>query len=116
MSRSRELKKETGFSEGDKLLNRSTNTFAPLGPFDEIQGLSELFNIKLENDDIQDFDWRWEQALLLTSDPPLDKVLEGLYVSKLQESSQGQTIMALYNQLSQTENVCEIAYWANSNK
>ena len=28
----------------------------------------------LENDDIQDFDLRWEQALLLTSDPPSDKV------------------------------------------
>ena len=44
--------------------------------------------MKLEND---------EQALLLTSDPS-DKVLEGLYVSKLQDSSQVQTIMALYNQ------------------
>ena len=53
--------------------------------------------MKLENDDIQDFDLRWEQALLLTSDPPSDKVLEGLYVSKLQDSSQAQTIMALYN-------------------
>ena len=36
--------------------------------------------------------------MLLTSDPPSDKVFEGLYVSKLQDSSQGQTIMALYNQ------------------
>ena len=57
-----------------------------------------MFSIKLENDDIQDFDLRWEHALLLTSDPPSDKVLEGLYVSKLQESSQPQTIMAVYNQ------------------
>ena len=57
-----------------------------------------LFSIKLENDDIQDFDLRWEQALLLTSDPPADKVLEGLYASKLQDSSQAQTIVALYNQ------------------
>ena len=57
-----------------------------------------MFSIKLENDDIQDFDLRWEQALLLTSDPPSDKVLEGLYVAKLQDSSQAQTIMALYNQ------------------
>ena len=47
---------------------------------------------------IQDFDFRWEQALLLTSDPPSDKVLEGLHVSKLQDSSQAQTTMALHNQ------------------
>ena len=57
-----------------------------------------MFSIQLVNDDIQDFDLRWEQALSLTSDPPSDKVLEGLYVSKLQDSSQVQTIMALYNQ------------------
>ena len=57
-----------------------------------------LFSINLENDDIQDFDLRWEQALLLTSDPPSDIVSEGLYVSKLQDSSQARTIMALYNQ------------------
>ena len=70
----------------------------PTGSNDEIQGLSGLFSIKLENDDIQDFDLRWEQALLVTSDHPSDKVLEGLYVSKLQDSSQAQTILALYNQ------------------
>ena len=33
--------------------------------------------------------------MLLTSDPPSDKVLEALYVSKLQDSSQA---LALYNQ------------------
>ena len=41
--------------------------FRPAGSF-EIQGLSGLFSIELGNDDIQDFDLRWEQALLLTSD------------------------------------------------
>ena len=52
----------------------------------------------MENVDIQDFDLRWERALLLTSDPSSDKVLEGLYVSKVLDSSQAQTIMALFNQ------------------
>ena len=41
---------------------------------------------KFEKDDIQDFDLRWQQALILTRDPLSDKVLEGLYVSKLQDS------------------------------
>ena len=76
-----------------------------------------MFSVKLENDDIQDFDLTWEQALLLTSDPPSDKVSEGLHVSMLQDSPQVHTIVALYNQeilrrrrntrLSQTKNVCE---------
>ena len=36
--------------------------------------------------------------VFLTSDPPSDNVFEGLYVSKLQDSSQAQKIMALNNQ------------------
>ena len=28
-----------------------------------VQGLSDLFNIRLQNDDVQDFDTRWDQAL-----------------------------------------------------
>ena len=55
--------------------------FRPTGSYDEIQGLSGLLSNKMEDDDIQGFDVRWEQALLLTSDPPSDKVFEGLYAS-----------------------------------
>ena len=94
--------------------------FRPTGSQDEIQGLSGPFSIKFESDDIQDFDLRWEQASLLTSDPPSDTVLEGLYVSKLQDSSKIQTIMALFQsrnsprrrktRLSQIENVRKIIF------
>ena len=72
--------------------------FRPTGSFDGIPSLSSLFSINMENNDIQDFDLRWKQTLLMTSDPPSDKVLGGLYVSKIQESSQAHTIMALHNQ------------------
>ena len=37
--------------------------FRPTGSYDEIQGSPGLFSTKIENDDIQDFDLRWEQAL-----------------------------------------------------
>ena len=33
-----------------------------------------------------------------TSDPPANKILEGLYKSKLQDSTQHQTTLALYNE------------------
>ena len=91
MSRSKELTKR-------QIACLIYEYFRPSGSYDEIPGLSGLFSIKTKNDDIQDLDVRWEETLLLTSDPPLDQVLEGLYVSKLQESSQVHTIMALYNQ------------------
>ena len=90
--------KDNRFLRGRQIAYLIYEYFRPTGSFDEIQGSSGLFSNKLENVDIQDFDFRWEEALLLTSDPPSDKVLEGLYVSKLQDSSQAQTIMALFNQ------------------
>ena len=90
--------KDNRFLRGRQDAHLISEYFGPDGFYDEIQGLSGLFSIKLENDNIQFFYLRWEQALLLTSDPPSDKVLEGLYVSKLQDSSQAQTVVALYNQ------------------
>ena len=108
------------FLRGEQTASLIYEYFQPSGSYDEIERLAGLFSNKLENDNIQDFDLRWEQALLPTSKPPSDKVLEGLYVCKLQDSSQAQTIMALFNReisarrvktiLSQTEDVCEIAY------
>ena len=35
--------------------------FRPTGSYDEIQGLSGLFSLKLEKNDIQDFDLRWSK-------------------------------------------------------
>ena len=64
--------------------------FRPTVSYDEIQGFSGLFSINLENDDIQDFGLRWEQALLLARGPPSDNLLEGSYVSGLDYSSQAQ--------------------------
>ena len=63
-----------------------------------VQGFSDLFNIRLQNDDVQDFDVRWDQVLLSTSDIPSDVILEGLWKSKLQDSIQLQTVLVLYDQ------------------
>ena len=47
---------------------------------------------------VQDFDVRWDHALLSASDMPSDVILEGFYKSKLQDSVQLQTVLALYDQ------------------
>ena len=57
-----------------------------------VQGLLDLFNIRLQNDDVQDFDTRWDQALFTASELPTESVLEGLCKSKLQDSVQLQTV------------------------
>ena len=52
----------------------------------------------LQIDDVQDFDVRWDQALLSANETLTDAVLEGLYKAKLQDSVQHQTVWALYGQ------------------
>ena len=51
--------------------------FQATGAYDAAQGLSDLFNICFQNDDVQDFDTRWDQILLGTSELPHENVLEG---------------------------------------
>ena len=68
------------------------------GAYEAVQGLSNLFSVSLQNDDVQDFDVRWDQSLLSASEMPSDVILQGLYKSKLQGSVQLETVLALYDQ------------------
>ena len=63
-----------------------------------VQGLSDLFNFRLQNDDVQDFDVRWDQARLSASDMLSVVILQGLCKSKLQDSVQLQIFLALHDQ------------------
>ena len=72
--------------------------FRATGAYQAVQGLSDPFNIRLQNDYVQNFDTRWDQALLTASEIPTEMVLEGLYKSKFQDSVQLQTVLALYEQ------------------
>ena len=57
--------------------------FRATGPHEAVQRLSDLFNIRLQSDDVQDLYVRWDQALSSASDTPSDVILEGLYKSKI---------------------------------
>ena len=72
--------------------------FRATGAYEAVQGLSDLLYVRLQNDDVQDFDVRLDQVPLSASDMPSDVILEGLYKSKLQDSVQLQTVLALYDQ------------------
>ena len=63
-----------------------------------VQGLSDLFTIRLQNNDVQDFDSRSDQALLAVREILTEMVLEVWNKSKLQDLVQFQTVLALYEQ------------------
>ena len=50
-----------------------------------------------ENDDIQEFDSKWDGILLSMTKIPSDDILEGLYNLRIRESEKLKTVLELYN-------------------
>ena len=89
--------KDDRFLRGRQIAHMIYEHFRATGAYEAVQGPSDLFNMRSQNDDVQDFDTRWDQALL-ACEMRTEMVLEGLYKSKLQDSVQLLTVLALYEQ------------------
>ena len=66
------------------------------GAHDTVLYYADLFTIILRNDDVQEFDIRWDEHLLSMSEIPTDDVLESLYRLRIHESDQLKTVLELY--------------------
>ena len=86
------------FLRGRQIAYMMCEYFRATGACEAVKGLANLFTVSLQNDDVQDFDVRCHHALLSVSEMPSDLILEGLYKSKLENSVQLQTLLALYDQ------------------
>ena len=53
--------------------------------------------VVLRNDDIQEFDSKWDGILLSVTQIPSDDILEGLYQLRKRESEKLKTVLELYN-------------------
>ena len=86
------------FLRGRQIAYMICKYFRATGDYEKVQGLADMFTMTLQNDDVQDFDVRWDRAPLTVSEMPSDAIPEGLYKSKLRNSAQLRTVMALYDQ------------------
>ena len=73
--------KDDRFLRGRPIASMIHEHFRATWFYEAVQGLSDLFNIRLQNDDVQDFDVWWDHALLSATEIPTDVILEGLYKS-----------------------------------
>ena len=80
----RKLRKRIGFFVENRSLSWSTTT-------------SVLLTITLRNDDIQEFDTRWDEIPLSMSKIPPDDVPESLYNFRIRLSDQLKTVLELYD-------------------
>ena len=70
--------------------------FRVTGANDSVENYADLFTIGLGNDDIQEFDSKWDGILSMTKIPP-DDILEGLYKLRIRESEKLKTVLELYD-------------------
>ena len=62
-----------------------------------VENYTDLFTIVLRNDDIQEFDSKWDGILLSMTKIPPDDILEGLYKLRIRESEKLKTVLELYD-------------------
>ena len=70
--------------------------FRVTGGNDSVENYADLFTIVLRNDDIQEFDSKWDGILLSMTKIPHDEILEGLYKLRIRESAKPKTVLELY--------------------
>ena len=71
--------------------------FRVTGVNDSVLDYADLFSVVLRNDNIQEFDTRWDKILLSMEQFPPDDILESLYKVRLRESEKLKTVVHLYN-------------------
>ena len=108
MSKSSALKNTADFYEEGRLLARYMTIFEQPELVMQLRTLSDLFNIHSQDDDVQDFDTRLDQAPSTSRETPLENVLEGLYKIKKRGSVKLQAVLTMYDpeidaQLSESE-------------
>ena len=71
--------------------------FRVTGANDSVENCADLFTVVLRNDNIQEFDTKWDEILLSMTQIPSDDILEILYKLRIRESEKLKTVLDLYN-------------------
>ena len=89
--------KEDRFLRGRQIDYLIYEYFRVTGANDSVENYADLFTIVLRNDDIQEFDSKWDGILLPTTQIPHDDILEVLYKLRIRESEKLKTVLESYN-------------------
>ena len=87
-------KKEDRFLRGNLMIY---DYFRVTGALNTVFDFTDLFSVTLRDDNIQEFDTRWDEVLLSMSTIPSDEILGSLYKLRIRESDQLKTVLELYD-------------------
>ena len=71
--------KQDRFLRGRQIAHSIYEYFRVTGAHDSVENYADLFTTSLRNDDIQEFDSKWDGILLSMTKIQSDDILEGLY-------------------------------------
>ena len=89
--------KEDRFLRGRQIAYLIYDHFRVTGSHDSVENYTDLFTNVFRNDDIQEFDSKWDGILLSMTKIPHDDILEGLYKLRIRESEKLKTVLELYD-------------------
>ena len=89
--------KQDRFLRGRQIAYLIYDYFRVTGVHDSVENYADEFTISLRNDDIQEFDSKWDGILLSMTKIPPDDILEGLYKLRIRESEKLKTVLELYD-------------------
>ena len=89
--------KEDRFLRGRQIAYLIYDYFRVTGANDSVENYADLFTVALRNDDIQEFDSKWDGILLSMTKILSDDIMEGLYKLRIRESEKLKTVLELYN-------------------
>ena len=87
--------KQDRFLRGRQIAYLIYEYFRVTGANDSVENYADLFTIGLRNDDIQEFDSKWDGILLSMTKIPPDDILQGLYKLRIRESEKLKTVLEL---------------------
>ena len=89
--------KEDRFCRGTQIASLIYEYFRVAGANDSVENYADLFTSVIRNDDIQEFDSKWDGILLSMTKIPSDDILEGLYKLRIRVSEKLKTVLELCN-------------------
>ena len=89
--------KEDRFLRGRQIACLIYEQFRVTGTDSSVKNHADLFTVVLRNDDILEFDSKWDGILLSMTKVPHDDILEELYKLRIREFEKVKTILELYD-------------------
>ena len=107
--------KEDCFLRGRQIAFLIYDQFRVTGTDSSVETYTDLFTIALRNDDIQEFDSKWDGILVSMTKIPHDDTLEGLYKLRMRESEKLKTVLELYDlEIHQKKTGTDYLWWMNT--